>query len=233
MNKYITLTLFICFVLLGCSPKEEKKIFGDELNEDGIQLFYTENINKEQAEQLLKFLIKSEFAKDGSKKTVQLNKNDNTYEFRMVVKKGIEQDQEYIEIAKNFGLTLSRSVFENAQVDVHFCDELLETIRVIPMKYVSNQSKIKSHKSQTVDQKSAMNQNYSQNSYPKDLVQNFMNECMKNGGSQTRCSCALNKIEEKYSLSEYLEFENAMINNNTPKEFLNFIQSVQTECSEQ
>lgn len=73
-----------------------------------------------------------EFA-DGSEKTVQINKSNNTYEFRLVVKKGIEQDQEYIDMFKVFAADLSTDVFNGEQVDVHLCDEYLNTLRVTPM----------------------------------------------------------------------------------------------------
>ena len=229
MRKISTLIFIVTSILFSsCSNKE----YGEELSKDGVQLFYTDKVTKEEANNLLSYLVEEGFS-DGTTKTVQLNKSGNTYEFRMVVKKGIEQDEEYITLFKDLTLELSERVFNNNPVDLHLCDEELETIRVIPMNYLDDKYEDNSNSSQTFDKNEERNQNYSQNSYPKDLVQNFMNECMKNGGSQTRCSCALNKIEEKYNLSEYLEIENAMKNNNTPKEFLNFIQSVQSECSEQ
>ena len=51
----------------------------------------------------------------------------------MVVKKGIEQDPEYRELGKLFGFELSENVFNGANVDVHYCDENLETLAVFPM----------------------------------------------------------------------------------------------------
>jgi hypothetical protein len=51
----------------------------------------------------------------------------------MVVKKGIEQDQEYAELGKSYAAQISTEIFNGKQVDVHFCDENLETLRVLPM----------------------------------------------------------------------------------------------------
>lgn len=129
MNKIITTfsMVFIASVILtSCNN------YGNEKNFNGVQLFYTSTITEAEANSLGDYLIKSEFA-DGETKTVQLNKSGNTYEFRMVVKKGIEQDQEYTELGKVLAAEISTEVFNGKQVDVHFCDEKLTTLKVLPM----------------------------------------------------------------------------------------------------
>ena len=129
MKKIITIyvTIFIASVILtSCNN------YGKEKNFNGVQLFYTSTITEAEANLLGNYLIKAEFA-DGSEKTVQLNKSGNTYEFRMVVKTGIEQDQEYIELGKLMAAEISTDVFNGKQVDVHYCDENLKTLRVLPM----------------------------------------------------------------------------------------------------
>lgn len=119
--------MFIAAVILtSCSN------YGKEKNFNGVQLFYTSNITESEANSMGNYLIESEFA-DGEEKTVQLNKSGNTYEFRMVVKTGIEQDSEYAEMGKLLAAEISSLVFNGAQVDVHFCDENLKTLRVLPM----------------------------------------------------------------------------------------------------
>ena len=62
---------------------------------------------------------------------MQINKTGNTYEFRMVVKKGMEKDEEVIQLFKIFSIELSEDVFNGYAVDVHLCDEYLETLRVV------------------------------------------------------------------------------------------------------
>jgi len=49
----------------------------------------------------------------------------------MVIKKGMENDQEYIQLCKAFAEELSTNVFGGSQVDIHLCDEYLKTIRVV------------------------------------------------------------------------------------------------------
>ena len=110
----------------SCSDNGKEKEF------NGVQLFYTSSISDSEATSLGNYLIKSEFA-DGEYKTVQINKSGNTYEFKMVVKKGIEQDQEYCNLGKLMAAEISSEVFNGMQVDVHFCDEKLETLKVLPM----------------------------------------------------------------------------------------------------
>ena len=129
MKKVMTIfgaILFASTILTSCNN------YGKEKNFNGVQLFYTSTVTEAEANSLGNYLINAEFA-DGSEKTVQINRSDNTYEFRMVVKKGIEQDQEYIELGKLMAAEISTDVFNGKQVDVHYCDENLTTLRVLPM----------------------------------------------------------------------------------------------------
>jgi len=127
MKKIIYPLLALCFTLLiGCNTNGKEKTF------NGVQLFYTSVITEAEADRLGAFLIDSEYA-DGEFKTVQITKTGNTYEFRMVVKKGIENDQEYTQIFKQFAADISKNVFDSAQVDLHACDKYLNTLQVYIM----------------------------------------------------------------------------------------------------
>lgn len=119
-------TFFMMFLLLsGCGGG-----YGKELKFNGGQLFYTTAISKDIAERLGNYLVKVGVF-NGDLKTVQLNKSGSTFEFRLVVKKGMEQDQEIIQFFKLFCKELSNNVFNSGQVDIHLCDEHLKTIRVV------------------------------------------------------------------------------------------------------
>ena len=104
--------------------------YGKTLQFNGIQLFYTSSVTRSEAKKLGKYLSDNGFA-DGNAKSVQLNRSGDTYEFRMVIKEGVEQNQEYIAMFQQLCLKLSDTLFSNAPVDVHFCDENLETIKVV------------------------------------------------------------------------------------------------------
>jgi|LakMenE18May11ns_1017448.scaffolds.fasta_scaffold9888481_1 hypothetical protein len=119
-------TVFMmCLLLSGCGGG-----YGKELKFNGGQLFYTTAISKDIAERLGNYLVKVGVF-NGDLKTVQLNKSGSTFEFRLVVKKGMEQDQEIIQFFKIFCKELSNNVFNSGQVDIHLCDEHLKTIRVV------------------------------------------------------------------------------------------------------
>ena len=109
--------------------------YGTLIEFNGGELYYTSSILTREAYKLGEYLVEVEFF-DGERKTVEINKTDNTYEFKMVVKKGLEKDDEYIQLAKIFAVNLSDEVFNGNSVDIHFCDEYLKTIRVIvPIRY--------------------------------------------------------------------------------------------------
>jgi len=133
MEKKVGSNWYLCvlaFLLLtfttSCSNYGEQKTF------NGTQVFYTSAVTMQDVDNLGKYLIDSGFA-DGEYKTVQLNKTGNTYEFRMVVKKGIEQDQEYRNLGKLLAKDLSIYSFNGARVETHFCDDKLKTLIVLPM----------------------------------------------------------------------------------------------------
>ncbi len=115
--------------------------WGKRLEFNGGELYYTSKVTEEEANRLGNYLTKAGFY-DGNEKTVQITMNGTTYEFRMVIKKGLDEDQEYIEIAKLFAEELSYEVFNGSQVDIHFCNEQLKTLRVVP-RYLSMQEVFK------------------------------------------------------------------------------------------
>lgn len=97
---------------------------------NGGELYHTATVTADEATRLGQYLVAEEFF-DGNEKTVQLNKNGSTYEFRFVVKKGLEDDPEFIATVKAFASELSEDVFGGNQVDIHLCDEYLETLRAV------------------------------------------------------------------------------------------------------
>ena len=125
-------TMFITAIILSSCSNH-----GKEKNFNGVQLFYTSTITETEADLLGNYLINSGFA-DGEAKTVQINKNGNTYEFRMTVETGIEQDQEYIYTGKLASAELSSNVFNGAQVDIHLCDQNFKTLKVLTMDKTTN-----------------------------------------------------------------------------------------------
>ncbi|MEL0095546.1 MAG: hypothetical protein VW875_06865 [Planctomycetaceae bacterium] len=122
---YFIVATLLFSSLSGCGSN-----YGTLLEFNGGELYYTSNVSQVEASRLGSYLVSEQFF-DGSRKTVQLDNNSGTYEFRMVVKKGMEDDQEFLQIAKQTAADLSQDVFGGSPVDIHLCDERLETLRVV------------------------------------------------------------------------------------------------------
>ena len=122
----IALTL----LFIGCKgiyPSEWGKI----LKYEGSKLFYTSEVSEEQARKLGDYLLKNGFFKKDNPGTVQITKEDDLYQFRMVVKGGKTQDVEFLKIAGIFAAQLSRDIFDNEMVEMHLCDKNFETIQSV------------------------------------------------------------------------------------------------------
>ena len=124
---FIISFLFVIFILQSCYKNGNKLIFNKG------ELYYTEEVQKADAQKLGSYLENEGFFND-EKRTVQLDKNGKTWIFRMVVKTGTENDDQYINLFGFFSSQLSKAVFNNEPVDIHLCNEKLETLKEIPFK---------------------------------------------------------------------------------------------------
>ena len=105
--------------------------YGKKLTFNGGDLYYTSQVTEADAQKLGNYLVKEKFF-DGTKKTVQLNKNGETYEFRMVMIKDAEKAPNTVETFTAVSKELSENVFNGGKVVVHLCDDHLKTLRAIP-----------------------------------------------------------------------------------------------------
>jgi len=124
---FIICMAMIIFTMQSCFKN------GNKLEFNGGELYYTNAVLKADALKLGNYL-KNEGFFNGEKRTVELDKNGKTWEFRMVVQKGTENDDQYINLFGFFSLQLSKAVFNNDPVDIHLCNDKLETLKVIPFK---------------------------------------------------------------------------------------------------
>jgi len=130
---FFTIFFSLVFLLtLACDNLGTLNL-GTKKTFNGYEIYYTSAVTEKEADKLGAWLIANEWA-DGERKTAQLTKTGKTYEFRMVVKKGIEQDQEIIDQFKLVAYHL-REVFDGQAVDIHLCDERLNTLRVVLSPY--------------------------------------------------------------------------------------------------
>lgn len=115
--------------LLACNG------YGKKLQYQKTEVYYTDKVEKTDAEKLGDFLVKSEFAGE-NEKSIQLSKDDKTgnYQFRMVTTKEAAESETYKAIFKIYAKQISDSVFNKQPVDFHICDNTFKTLKVIPFK---------------------------------------------------------------------------------------------------
>jgi hypothetical protein len=133
----LSLGMFVAFMgvnLAVLTGAESLSVFGPGLGKkltfNGGELYYTSNVSQQEAQDLGEYLVRARFF-DGKRKTVQLARSGNKVEFRMVVLKGYERNPQFIETARQFSLELSRDVFRDAPVDIHLCDEYMNTLKTV------------------------------------------------------------------------------------------------------
>jgi hypothetical protein len=104
---------------------------GDKVENGNVEVFYTGGVTKDEAERLAAYLAKS-WGPSPGRRSVQLRKTDNGYQFRMVVKSEFQNDEKMLKALEVEGAQISHSVLNGAPVEVHVCDDHLKTIRVLP-----------------------------------------------------------------------------------------------------
>jgi len=114
---------------------ETKKIFLFKDSQESImalktEVRYTAEITKEEAQRLVEYLIKEEFADNETPKTVLLDKDGEVYQFKMVVGDSNVTEETTL-LLKEFGVSLSNDVFNNSEVEMHACDDNLKSIKVV------------------------------------------------------------------------------------------------------
>lgn len=109
----------------GLSP------YGQKLDFNWGEIYYSRHVEETEAKTLGDFLVEEGFF-DGTPKSVQIAKFENTYQFRMVIKPGLEYKPEVADLANVFATVLSSTVFKGKPVEVHITDNAFRTLRVFP-----------------------------------------------------------------------------------------------------
>lgn len=97
---------------------------------EATEVRYTKNVTLEEAEKLKDFLIESGFSDDENPKTVELDKENDTYLFKMVIGEEKRNSESTVTLLKLFGNEISKEVFDSKPLKVHMCDELMNTIKI-------------------------------------------------------------------------------------------------------
>ena len=82
-------------------------------------------------ESLGNYLVEAQYFQ-GTPATVQLDRAGETMLVRLVVKEDAARDPKYLEVFRIFRRKLSKEVFDGKPVEVHLCDQHLQTLQSIP-----------------------------------------------------------------------------------------------------
>lgn len=104
--------------------------YGEKLEINKGTLYYTEKINIEDAQKLGDYLLANKFF-DGNPKSVQIDKKNDTFLFRIVVKPEKQHEQNTVDLLTLFAFHLSSSVFDGQAVNIHVCNDKLKTVKII------------------------------------------------------------------------------------------------------
>ena len=126
MKKITSLLLMAGVGLFSCTN------YGDKVSKKFVEVYYKDNISKEQAQQTLDLLYPS-WNDSSNQKSVQLIKPGDTVYFRMVINeqkaKDIKDDS-YLLLANE----ISGSIFKGVPVNVDLTNNTFKTIRTLHYK---------------------------------------------------------------------------------------------------
>lgn len=120
----------VFLIVFGSRIAKEVPETSLKYNED--VLYYTQNVNDKEAENLIQYLIDTEFfMKDSNVASVKIDKEKEVYQFSMIGKKEFLNDEEMINFMKEFSQDISKQVFGGKPVEIHITDNYFNTLRVI------------------------------------------------------------------------------------------------------
>lgn len=140
--------LVLSIVLTGCGDTaNDTEASGnsdvEKITFNGVELFYTSSVPKDEAQKLADYLLEIEFyPSDGKEIQMKLNKNDDIYELIVPIMEGAEIDEEYKTATREIAEGLSKDVFEGAKVDIHLIDGNSKTLSVISVYGLNSVSQL-------------------------------------------------------------------------------------------
>ncbi len=123
------LLFFLCSVAITVTSCGNKAP-GKTLQYQNSTLYYTANVSKGEAEQLGNFLNDEGFF-SMEENEVLIDKENDTYYFKVVVDGEAIDDPNFINLAEAFGRRLSEMVFNNAPVDFYICKDDFKVRHVV------------------------------------------------------------------------------------------------------
>jgi hypothetical protein len=114
----------VLLALSGCG-------YGSKVQHGNIEVYYTDGVTQAEADRLGAYLAKT-WGAAGGRRSVQIKKTDDGYQFRMVVRKEFQKNENMLKRLQFDAARVSRDVFDGAAVELHACDEHLRTLQAFP-----------------------------------------------------------------------------------------------------
>lgn len=92
---------------------------------------YTNKVTMEDVEKLKDFLIDYKFSGDKVEKTVEIDRENMTYIFKLVIDENRLEDKNVISYLTLLKMEMSKKAFSGLPVKIHMCDDLMNTLKVI------------------------------------------------------------------------------------------------------
>jgi hypothetical protein len=134
--KSYLIILVSLIIVSSCSDKKKNETNADNPFQNLQKIAFKESalyydsakVTKYDAEKLVEYLDKAGYTEN---KAFILNKTGKTFEFKIPIKKGLDQDQETIVGMKLLASEISNKVFNGSPCDIHLCDDKFNLIRVV------------------------------------------------------------------------------------------------------
>jgi len=130
----VSLVLFIEKHAEGFSSE-----WGKRLEYSNCELFYTPLVTEEKARKLGDYLVETGFFRKDNAGTVQITKEGDIYQFRMVVKEGEADNMEFLKSVGMFAAHLSKDVFDNEMLVIDLCDKQFKTLQSVTFQIAGSQ----------------------------------------------------------------------------------------------
>ncbi|MCE9563351.1 MAG: hypothetical protein K8U57_15020 [Planctomycetes bacterium] len=127
------------YTTAGCGPSGQQTTptptvtpepFGTRLAFGHHELYFTPGIKPADAQKVGEILVREKWFGEHPA-TVQIRYLNRRYELRCVIRAGVESNAT-TRPYRHLGETIASDVFRSSPVDIHQCDEQLNTLRVIP-----------------------------------------------------------------------------------------------------
>lgn len=106
--------------------------YGSKLEFEGNDVYYTDAVTEAEAQKLGEYLVEMKFLDNKKQRSVQLNKEGEIYQFRMVVVDDYKSRKDvYPNGFRALAMMISEKVFNGSKVEFYLCDNRLKTLEFL------------------------------------------------------------------------------------------------------